>query len=109
MQFKGSFQELQALVKELGKTGHWVNEGAFYEFLTDDGVRLNWWPKSHVMSFQGAPERKQEFINLFKDIANIHPQVPGSDLQLIINCWPNLPDSTKFAILSLVHSAEDSE
>jgi hypothetical protein len=104
MEFKGSFQALEALVLEMGTSGHWVNEGVFYKFLTDDGVRINWWPKTHVILFQGVPEKKQKLVELFQSVLNLHPDQIDADLRLVIHSWPDLPDSTKFAILDLIHA-----
>ncbi len=61
MEFKGSLEELQALVAGLGQRGHWVHEGSFEMFVVDDAetnLRLNWWPGSGQLQLVGDPAQR---------------------------------------------------
>ena len=53
MEFKGSLEELAALIDAAGVAGHWNDEGVFHEFVADDGALLNWWPTTSVVSIEG--------------------------------------------------------
>lgn len=58
MEFKGSLEELAALIEAAGVAGHWNDEGVFHEFVADDGALLNWWPATSVVSIEGKPESR---------------------------------------------------
>ncbi len=105
MEFKGSIEELQAIVKELGLTGHWHDEGLFYLFHSDDGAILNWWTKTSVVSFQGIPDKKKRFKALFEEKMGIQSSEMGADLQLVINLWPTLPNAVRTSILVLINAS----
>ena len=59
--FSGSIDELKAAVEASGIEGHWLDEGAFWEFHADDGPALDFWPDKQVILLQGAPARKKQF------------------------------------------------
>jgi len=62
MEFRGSLQELQALVEGLGIPGHWVHQGAFEMFVVEDGesnLKLNWWSDSGALRLVGDPAQRQ--------------------------------------------------
>lgn len=65
MEFKGSFEELAALVAEAGIRGHWNHEGVFHEFLGDAGAILNWWPESSKLTIGGTPSSRPPLEALF--------------------------------------------
>lgn len=63
MTFSGSFEELSALVQQLGLPCHWEHKGAFELCVFDDGVsnlRLNWWPETGALRLVGDPEQRVE-------------------------------------------------
>lgn len=112
MKFKGSIHELKVIVTELGVSGHWHDEGIFYLFHSNDGVTLNWWPKTGVISFQGPPNKKERFKALLEEKIGVQSSEIGADLQLVINSWPALPDAIRTSILTVInaiHSGKSNE
>ena len=55
MQFTGTIEKFKVLVGALERPGHWRNEGSFYEFVADSGEKLNWWPKTGIITIIGHP------------------------------------------------------
>lgn len=104
MEFKGSIHELQAIVTELGIPGCWHDEGIFYLFHSNDGVTLNWWPKTGVISFQGSPDKKERFKALLEEKIGVQSSEMGADLQLVINSWSALPDAVRTSILTMINA-----
>lgn len=103
MEFKGSIHELQGIVKELSIAGHWHDEGIFYLFHSNDGVTLNWWPKTGVTSFQGPPDKKERFKVLLKEKLGAQSS-ESADLQLVIDSWSALPDAIRTSILTIINA-----
>jgi hypothetical protein len=104
MEFKGSIQDLRAIVDEMEITGHWNDEGVLYVFWADDGAVLNWWPKTQVLSFQGRPERRKHFMERFEAKLGIKPHPMGADLQSVIDAWATLPDAVRTSILTMINA-----
>jgi hypothetical protein len=104
MEFQGSIQELQAMVEEMGISGHWNDEGVFHMFRADDGAVLNWWPKTHVLSFQGRPDKRQHLLELFETKLETKSRTIGADLQSVIDAWPTLPDAIRTSILTMINA-----
>lgn len=67
MEFKGSLDQLAARIEAAGITGHWNDEGAFHEFVADDGALLNWWPETSTITIEGRPESRPGLEALFGD------------------------------------------
>jgi hypothetical protein len=59
MQFKGSFEDLKALITLLHLQGHWVDGGEFHTFSTDQGEHINFWPDTGLLEVQGHPEESR--------------------------------------------------
>ena len=60
MEFKGSLEDLKAIVSLLHLNGHWIDEGAFHTFSTDNGEHINVWPESGALEVQGHPAASKE-------------------------------------------------
>ena len=63
MTFKGTLEELQAMVEGLGCFGHWLHQGSFEMLVIDDGVsnlRPNWWPGTGALSLVRDPAQRRE-------------------------------------------------
>ena len=61
MTFRGSLEELTAVVGQLGVPCHWEHKGSFELCVFDDGVsnlKLNWWPASGELTLVGDPEQR---------------------------------------------------
>ncbi len=57
--FRGTLEELQALVREAGIAGEWNDDGqGKHSFRSKDGGVLNWWPLKSTINVQGAPDAK---------------------------------------------------
>jgi hypothetical protein len=59
MLFRGSREQLAALVDQLGIPCRWDYKGAWMLCTFDDGVsnlKLNWWPHSGELRLVGDPE-----------------------------------------------------
>ncbi|MGE4607522.1 MAG: hypothetical protein AAEJ52_12345 [Myxococcota bacterium] len=65
MEFKGSREQLAARIEAAGITGHWNDEGAFHEFVANDGAVLNWWPGTSAVTIAGKPESRPVLEALF--------------------------------------------
>ena len=63
--FEGTLEELKAVVAASGISGHWLDEGAFHEFHSDEGPALNFWPDKKILMLQGSPAAKRRFEELF--------------------------------------------
>jgi len=66
MEFEGSREELAARIEAAGISGHWNDEGAFHEFVADDGASLNWWPETSVVTIVGKPGSRLRLESLFE-------------------------------------------
>ena len=75
MEFRGSLDELKALVARTGQTGRWVHEGDFEMFVVEDGVsnlRLNWWPGNGTVMVVGDPAQRRGFTeSLNQELARL--------------------------------------
>jgi hypothetical protein len=61
MTFRGSLEQLVALVHQLDLPCHWEHMGAFELCVFDDGasnLRLNWWPETGELTLVGDPEQR---------------------------------------------------
>lgn len=57
--YRGSIEELKALVEIAGIRGDWDDDGqGKHSFRSNDGGVLNWWPTTGTISPQGTPEGK---------------------------------------------------
>lgn len=66
MEFRGSLEELQALVEGLGIPGRWVNRGPFEMFVVEDGesnLMLNWWSETGVLQLVGDPAQRRGLVD----------------------------------------------
>lgn len=62
MKFRGSIEQLQAIVGMTGASGEWVDKGrGYWQFRGNDNAILNWWQSSGTITFQGPQEARQEF------------------------------------------------
>jgi hypothetical protein len=68
--FRGSFEQLQALVGSLEIPCEWIHKGPFQMAVFHDGesnLRLNWWPETGEVSLVGDPAQRialQERVQL---------------------------------------------
>jgi hypothetical protein len=65
MEFRGSLEELQVLVKGVGMQGQWVHKGSFEMFVVEDGesnLKLNWWPDTGALRLVGDPAQRQGLV-----------------------------------------------
>jgi hypothetical protein len=65
MEFRGSLEELQALVVGLGIQGQWVHKGSFEMLVVEDGesnLKLNWWPDTGALRLVGDPAQRQGLV-----------------------------------------------
>lgn len=53
-EFKGKFEELQALLEQKGCVGQWSDVANGKQFRTDDGGILNWYPATGRVLLQGS-------------------------------------------------------
>jgi len=67
MEFKGSREQLAARIEAAGITGHWNDEGAFHEFVANNGAVLNWWPATSAVTITGKPVGRPPLEALFGD------------------------------------------
>lgn len=63
--FKGSFEALKIVVDATGASGEWRDQDNHHQFRANDGAILNWWESSGTIQFQGPPEEKQSFEQIF--------------------------------------------
>lgn len=60
MEFKGSYEDLQALVAQLGLEGKWTEGGNnSRQFRTTDGAVIDWWPTTGRIRVQGKQAAKR--------------------------------------------------
>ncbi len=60
MKFNGSYDELKSIVDSAGIRGEWTaSDGEKFQFRTEGGAILNWWPKTSTVQFQGAESEKK--------------------------------------------------
>ena len=62
MTFKGSAEDLKALVDQLGVPVHWEHKGVYELCVFDDGIsnlKLNWWPETGELLLVGDPELRE--------------------------------------------------
>ncbi len=75
MEFRGSPDELRALVARTGNSGRWVHEGDFEMFVVEDSVsnlRLNWWPANGTLMVVGDPAQRRGFTeSLHQELAHL--------------------------------------
>ena len=105
MQFGGALDDLKQLIEELGLQGHWMNEGVLHVYSADNGARLNWWPATGLVMFQGKPASAQELQTQLEAKLAIENTGTPADLKLVIECWSNLPEAIRTSIIALVHAA----
>ncbi|MCX5956515.1 MAG: hypothetical protein NTW51_08940 [Cyanobacteria bacterium] len=60
MSFKGSLEDLRALVSLLHLQGHWIDEGPLQSFSTESGEHINFWPASGELQVKGHPQASQD-------------------------------------------------
>lgn len=69
LEFRGSLEDLQALVASIGEPGHWLHRGAFESFVLDDettNLTLNWWPSSGTLTLVGDPAEREWFVGTLR-------------------------------------------
>ncbi len=60
--FKGSIEQLKAVVEMTGSSGEWLDKGrGYWQFRGNDNAILNWWQSSGTITFQGPVVERQEF------------------------------------------------
>jgi hypothetical protein len=65
--FKGTFDELQALVEQTGIPGEWESEGVKRTFRTWENGVLNWWESTKTIQFQGKAAAWSALENEFNE------------------------------------------
>jgi predicted nucleotide-binding protein len=63
-EFKGTFEQLQALVADAGCSGHWSDVANGKQFKTKDGGILNWYPATGRVNFQGPAAAKAKLMQM---------------------------------------------
>ena len=63
--FKGTFEELQRFVSDIGCQGAWADIEFGKQFKTPDGGILNWYPKNGRVVFQGAVAARERLEMMF--------------------------------------------
>lgn len=58
--FRGSLDELKAIVSESGYLGQWSQNNGHHIFRSDDRSILNWWPSTGTLNVQGPNEPKNK-------------------------------------------------
>jgi hypothetical protein len=101
--FEGTIEDLKAVVEKTGINGHWVDEGEFHVFHSDEGPNLNWWPNKNILMLQGSPAAKKHFEQLFDSVREKASSY-DADLQSIIDAWPNLPVAIRSGILAMINA-----
>jgi predicted nucleotide-binding protein len=57
LHFRGEFEELQRLVRDLKCTGEWRElPSGQVQFASKDNCKINWWPKTGTVNVQGPPD-----------------------------------------------------
>jgi predicted nucleotide-binding protein len=64
-EFKGSFEDLQSHVSELGCAGSWSDIANGKQFRSNDGGVMNWFPATGLINFQGKAMAKQALQSMF--------------------------------------------
>jgi hypothetical protein len=62
MAFKGSLEDLKALITLLHLQGHWIDEGPLQSFSTEGGEHINFWPASGELQVKGHPQASRELM-----------------------------------------------
>jgi hypothetical protein len=73
MQFKGSLEELKALVAELDVPCRWQHRGVFEMAIFEDEVsnlKLNWWPATGQLQVVGDPEVREGVVEKLTALLN---------------------------------------
>jgi predicted nucleotide-binding protein len=63
-EFKGTFEELQAMLSTAGCTGHWTDVANGKQFKTLDGGILNWYTATGRVNFQGPAAAKNKLLQM---------------------------------------------
>lgn len=58
--FKGTLDDLKALVAATGRAGDWVGNNKAEQFRCNDGAILNWFPNTGTVQYQGDAAAKKE-------------------------------------------------
>ena len=77
MQFNGSMEDLQAIVRLLHLEGHWVDEGEFHTFSCDSGEHINVWPVSGEVQVKGHPSASRELEQRLQQAIAAQPGGPA--------------------------------
>jgi len=64
-EFKGSFEELQAMVSGFGCAGSWTDIANGKQFKTKEGGILNWFPATGRINFQGPAAAREQLQQFF--------------------------------------------
>lgn len=59
--FRGSLDQLRTVVARTELSGSWQRIPHGWCYRCDSGALLNWWPTRGTLSFQGQPDRADEF------------------------------------------------
>lgn len=74
--FKGTLEELQAIVSTAGKNGSWDEPAPGQHRFRGDGEGIiNWWPTKGTLLFQGKPPERDELEAIFCAPAAATPRV----------------------------------
>jgi hypothetical protein len=73
MQFKGTLQDLQAIVSLLHLDGHWIDEGEFHTFRCVSGECINLWPARGELQVNGHPNASTDLERRLKQAAAVMP------------------------------------
>jgi len=66
--FKGTIDELKALVEANGIKGSWSEVGSDkYTLKSNDNGILNWWPSTGTVQLQGPKDARKKFESLFSN------------------------------------------
>ena len=71
MRFKGTLDELKALVEQLAVPCRWQHRGAFEMAVFEDGVsnlKLNWWPETGELRLVGDPEVRDDIARRLQEL-----------------------------------------
>jgi hypothetical protein len=76
MIFRGTLEELQGLVSQLGVPCRWQHKGSFEMAAFEDGVsnlKLNWWPDTGELRLVGDPEVRDSMEERLQLLLPIQP------------------------------------
>ena len=76
MVFKGTLEQLQGLVDQLGVPCRWQHKGSFEMAVFEDGVsnlKLNWWPGTGELRLVGDPEVRDGMQERLDQLLANHP------------------------------------